>query len=165
MNNETTPRVYVGTYAKYNNGNLFGAWLDLTDYSDKDAFIEAALELHEDEADSELMFQDFEGFPRSLYGECSISEDVWSMIETEGEWGAKCAFVEAFGSWDTKGFENAYLGPYESMLDYAYEYTESTGMLDAMPDNLKVYFDYEKFAHDLSFDITDENGYFFSKNW
>lgn len=25
-------RVYVGTYAKYNNGSLFGKWLDLSDY-------------------------------------------------------------------------------------------------------------------------------------
>lgn len=27
--------VYVGTYGKYNNGSLFGAWLDLSDYADK----------------------------------------------------------------------------------------------------------------------------------
>ena len=26
-------RVYVGTYAKYNNGSLYGAWLDLSDLS------------------------------------------------------------------------------------------------------------------------------------
>ena len=34
-------KVYVGTYAKYNNGSLFGAWLDLSDYSDKEEFYEA----------------------------------------------------------------------------------------------------------------------------
>lgn len=34
-------RVYVGTYNKYNNGSLFGKWLDLSDYSDKDEFLEA----------------------------------------------------------------------------------------------------------------------------
>lgn len=28
-------RVYVGTYNKYNNGSLFGKWLDLSDYSDQ----------------------------------------------------------------------------------------------------------------------------------
>ena len=36
-------KVYVGTYAKYNNGSLFGAWLDLSDYSDKEEFYEACL--------------------------------------------------------------------------------------------------------------------------
>ena len=35
-------RVYVGTYAKYNNGSLFGKWLDLSDYSDKDEFLKRA---------------------------------------------------------------------------------------------------------------------------
>lgn len=34
-------RVYVGTYNKYNSGSLFGKWLDLSDYSDKDEFMEA----------------------------------------------------------------------------------------------------------------------------
>ena len=42
-------RVYVGTYNKYNNGSLFGKWLDLSDYSDKDEFMEACRELHKDE--------------------------------------------------------------------------------------------------------------------
>ena len=41
--------VYVGTYNKYNNGSLFGKWLDLSDYPDKDEFLEACRELHEDE--------------------------------------------------------------------------------------------------------------------
>lgn len=39
-------KVYVGTYAKYNNGSLFGAWLDLSDYSDKEEFYEACREPH-----------------------------------------------------------------------------------------------------------------------
>ena len=38
--------VYVGTYGKYNNGSLFGAWLDLSDYADKEEFYEACRELH-----------------------------------------------------------------------------------------------------------------------
>ena len=42
-------RVYVGTYARYNNGSLFGKWLDLSDYSDKDEFLEACRELHKDD--------------------------------------------------------------------------------------------------------------------
>ena len=37
-------RVYVGTYGKYNNGSLFGAWLDLSDYADKEEFYEACRE-------------------------------------------------------------------------------------------------------------------------
>ncbi|HMP91047.1 MAG TPA: antirestriction protein ArdA, partial [Kiritimatiellia bacterium] len=64
MNTTTnTPRVYVGTYAKYNDGSIAGEWIDLEGH-DADSFRDACLELHKDEADPELMFQDFEGFPR-----------------------------------------------------------------------------------------------------
>ena len=52
--------VYVGTYGKYNNGSLSGAWLDLSDYSDKKEFYEACRKLHKDEEDAEYMFQDWE---------------------------------------------------------------------------------------------------------
>ena len=60
---QTAPRVYVGTYAKYNNGSIKGAWIDLEGL-DENSFHDACLELHKDESDPELMFQDFEGFPR-----------------------------------------------------------------------------------------------------
>ena len=33
------PRIYVGTYEKYNNGSIAGKWLDLNDYEDINAFI------------------------------------------------------------------------------------------------------------------------------
>ena len=59
-------RVYVGTYGKYNNGSLFGAWLNLSDYLDKEDFYEACRELHKDEEDAEFMFQDWENVPGEL---------------------------------------------------------------------------------------------------
>ena len=72
-------RVYVGTYAKYNNGSLSGAWLDLSDYSDKKEFYEACRELHKDEEDAEYMFQDWENVPEGLIGESWISENFFAV--------------------------------------------------------------------------------------
>ena len=72
-------RVYVGTYGKYNNGSLFGAWLDLSDYSDKEDFYEACRELHKDEEDAEYMFQDWENVPENLIGESWISENFFTL--------------------------------------------------------------------------------------
>lgn len=51
-----SPRVYVGTYAKYNNGDLTGEWVELNDFSDKEDFIEHCYEIHSDEKTPELMF-------------------------------------------------------------------------------------------------------------
>lgn len=71
--------VYVGTYAKYNNGSLSGAWLDLSDYSDKEEFYEACRELHKDEEDAEYMFQDWENVPEGLIDESWISENFFAL--------------------------------------------------------------------------------------
>ena len=68
----TIPRVYVGTYGKYNSGSIAGKWLDLDAYNNAEEFYNACRKLHSNEHDPEIMFQDFEGFPESYYGECSI---------------------------------------------------------------------------------------------
>ena len=71
--------VYVGTYGKYNNGSLFGAWLDLSDYADKEEFYEACRELHKDEEDAEFMFQDYENIPENLISESWISGNFFTL--------------------------------------------------------------------------------------
>jgi antirestriction protein len=76
-----TPRIYVGTYAKYNNASLEGKWLDLDDYSDAEEFLQACAELHKDEADPEFMFQDYENFPENLYGESMSQKDIEKIYE------------------------------------------------------------------------------------
>lgn len=80
-NTTTTPSIYVGTYAKYNNGSIEGQWLDLTKYSDYDEFMEACKELHADEADPEFMFQDYEGIPEAFISESHIDENFWEFME------------------------------------------------------------------------------------
>jgi antirestriction protein len=80
----TEPRIYVGTYAKYNSGSIAGKWMSLEGH-DKDSFLEACAELHSDEADPEFMFQDFEGFPREFYGESGLSEELWDWLALDEE--------------------------------------------------------------------------------
>lgn len=70
-------RIYVGTYAKYNRGSLAGAWLNLADYANKDEFLAACRELHKDERDPELMFQDSENVPSWLLGESFVDAEIW----------------------------------------------------------------------------------------
>ena len=42
--------IYVGTYANYNSGSIFGMWIDLERVSDADEFFEVCRALHSDEA-------------------------------------------------------------------------------------------------------------------
>ena len=103
-----TPAVYVGTYRKYNNGSLAGEWLVLDEYTSKDEFYEACQQLHKDEADPELMFQDWEDVPDSLIGESWISSEYWEFLQSGGDSEAKRAFIAWYGSWDAEAFEESY---------------------------------------------------------
>lgn len=76
-----TPRIYVGTYAKYTAGSIEGKWLDLEDYSDAEEFMRACKELHSDEEDPEFMFQDYEGFPECFYSESMSMQDAEKLYE------------------------------------------------------------------------------------
>lgn len=77
-------KLYVGTYHKYNNGSLGGAWIDLDKFKDGKEFEAACRRLHRDERDPEFMFQDVETDPgedwqEGLYSESSIPWDYWKL--------------------------------------------------------------------------------------
>lgn len=93
-----TASIYCGTYAKYNNGSLFGKWLNLSDYSDYDELLTAMYELHSDEQDPEFMFQDYECpilEKLALLSECHISKDIYDVLEQISDSGHE---VEVYGS-------------------------------------------------------------------
>lgn len=50
-----TPKIYVGTYSKYNNGSIDGKWITISDYNTYEEFVDACRELHSDESDPEFM--------------------------------------------------------------------------------------------------------------
>jgi antirestriction protein len=78
---ELQAKVYVGTYEKYNNGSLDGAWIDLTEH-DRESFFEECQELH-GEGEHEFMFQDWECSIEGAISECCISDDLWKIIEAD----------------------------------------------------------------------------------
>jgi antirestriction protein len=148
-----TARIYVGTYAKYNAGSIAGKWLDLEDYADKDAFLEACRELHKDESDPELMFQDFEGFPRSLYSESSINEAIWEWLELdEGDRELLAVYQEHIDeSGDIETARESFLGKFDSAEDWAAQFLDDTGMLSEVPESLRNYIDFEAYARDAGY--------------
>lgn len=159
----STPRIYVGTYAKYNNGSINGEWLDLDDYADKDDFTQACLELHEDEDDPELMFQDWDGVPDYFISESHIAPEFWDYMNSDRDEDAKVAYMALFDEWNEDDFDERYSGQYDSFTDLAEQLLDDTGELEAIPENLRYYFDYEKYGRDLQLggDFCEHNGHYF----
>lgn len=143
-------RLYVGTYGKYNSGSIKGAWLDLEDYSNKDAFLSACRELHKDEADPELMFQDYEGFPKSYYCESNIPDALWDWLELDEDDRELLAVYQDSVNQDAdidEAREN-FCGKFNSEEDWAANYLEDTGGLEGVPEHLRNYIDFEAYARD-----------------
>lgn len=169
-------RIYVGTYAKYNNGSIEGKWLDASDYSDYDEFLEACKELHSDEHDPEFMFQDYEG-PDMFYSESGISPELWDYLEAikdfdEDRIEALNIFMNnermQFDSDTIEKFESAYRGQFDSERHFAEDEADQMGYYDAMDKAgiNRYYFDEEAFARDLFMgDYWMRDGHVFSSSY
>ena len=159
------PAVYCGTYKKYNEGSLFGEWVTLTDFDSYDEFIEYCRRLHSDEDDPELMFQDYENFPRELYSEIYMGEKTFDRIvgyANHHNREALDAFIDLVGVDHMDDFDRYYIGEYGSEEDFAWSlYAEFE---DTLPEVARCYFDIKAYARDLFLaDYDFRDGYVFYK--
>lgn len=148
--------VYVGTYAKYNNGSIQGKWLDLEDYDDLDEFLDAARELHSDEDDPELMFQDYDGFPAAFYNESYLSPELWdewiNLSDDDRELiDMYKSHVDIDGSLESA--RDVFMGVYDSPADWAETYLVDDTCALALLGDLTYYFDFEAYARDARGDF------------
>ena len=74
-------KVYVGTYKKYNNGDISGQWINLADCATYADFLAKCQEAHKDERDPEYMIQDCADMPDGLSILESLSEEDFNDIK------------------------------------------------------------------------------------
>jgi antirestriction protein len=171
---DVTPALYCGTYAKYNDGSIEGKWLNLRDYADAQAFMQACRDLHHDEADPELMFQDFEGMPRELYSESLSLADLeriykWINLDDDGRQ-LLAEYVDATGCAITEASIEDVQESLFCTLDYSNgaddntamgEYMIDTGLIE-VPDHMQAYIDVAALGRDWLMDLSvSTNGYVF----
>jgi antirestriction protein len=160
-------KVYVGTYAKYNNGITDGKEMDLEDYENKDEFMQACRERHADEEDPEFMFLDWEDVSDKLISESHIDPQVWECLKAYDRHGidAVNAYIECFDEWDEDGFQDRYRGHFNSLAELLEEFMEETGQLDCIPEQYRMYFDFDALAKDVEAngEMVEHEGHFFSR--
>lgn len=95
--------------------------------------------------------------------ECAVNDYIGEILETLGmqdsenapealkAWVANCPSYYLWSEWANwcDDFEEAFAGSYGSTMEFTEQLVDDTGMLDEMPENLRLYFDYEKFDRDL----------------
>lgn len=163
---EEGPRIYVASLSDYNAGILHGEWIPADQEPDElGEAVQGMLERSPTVGADEFAIHDFEGFGHYRVGEYETLDWVSRIARGIVEHG------QAFGAWadrcnhdddDLAQFEDAYLGEWGSMSEYAEELLDDLGYLRAVeetvPDMIQPYVrvDIDAFAHDLelSGDIT-----------
>ena len=154
--------VYCGTWGKYAAGSIEGAWLDLSDYSSMDAFLEACAELHKDEEDPEYMFQDVDNetlFPTD--GEPGLDE-IEAMIDflqlDDDDREILGGYLDAMGRtrcsdvWaDLREARDAYAGTWEDFAEFA---EQTFRDCHSIPDELENYIDWDAVERSYSWDYS-----------
>jgi len=164
----------IGTYSKYSSGSIYGAWLQLSDYSNYDELLKAMKELHHDEDDPEFMFQDYECseffIKQKLVSECHLSADIYEIAERIDNSDFDFEVVEAYADCMSyyhkdieqllESFSDCYFGEFDSDEDFAQTTLEQDG---SIPENLPsyIYIDWETTARNLMYDYMSSNGYYF----
>src|SRR5690606_32137956 len=152
-------RMYVACLAAYNEGVLYGKWVDLDgkDAADIQAEIDAMLAASPVEGAEEWAVHDWDGPGLDRFGEYPNLEEVADYVEAmasldDSEQAAFLAFTDNMGPHDgtsLEHFREAYLGEFDNVEDYAQQYIDDVGLLSDVPDHIARYFDFAAFARDL----------------
>jgi antirestriction protein len=139
---QSEPRLFVTDYASYNEGTQFefGHWVDLSDFSDADDFMEY-LSNHFKECDEkrplacgspreEYMFTDYEGFPKQLYSESLGGKDMeflFMFVDLGDEDKVKAAYLMEQGESVDRAlsfYDNVYMREYDGSRKAVWELFE-----------------------------------------
>jgi antirestriction protein len=168
-NNEDTdtPRAWIGCLGCYNAGRLIGKWIDGIDCDDLESagLTDSAGRCNRCGAD-EFLALDHENFlglldggepnPRECYDMAVKLDDV---ADYERE--ILTAWLSNGMEFDLDTMRECYIGEYATDEDMAQEYIDNTGLLSDVPDYLSRYFDLERYARDMMFDMFEINGHYF----
>ena len=146
-------KAYVADLAAYNEGRLIGEWIDLDDKSEDEISeeIKALLEKWSKasgELREEYAVHDWESMPSS-FGEYPTWSEVVAYMEAVKEHTQEVVDSALELDIPLESIQDAYCGQYDDETDYAKQYCDDTVMLSDIPDNIKMYFDYESFGRDI----------------
>jgi len=174
----TEIRIYAACLASYNNGRLYGQWIDCAgkDADDLQEEVSAMLAASPEPDAEEWAIHDYEcpSAWRSHFSEFMGLDKVATFaaladLMASGDHyaaGVAIALDRMNGAWDAADVErwidDHYAGESDNgPADWVENWLEETGGLEGVPENLRNYFDFEAYARDCSMgdiDFVDSEG-------
>lgn len=151
--------IFVTNLGKYNEGHLIGEWVDLPVSEDELQAVYDRIGINE--YYEEVFITDYEtdipGLKVGEYDSISDLNDFAEQLEDLGD-----DEKDVIGALISEGYsledaldkkDDCYIYYNVSdMADVAEQYCDEIGILDAIPDSLRNYFDFEAFGRDMSFE-------------
>ncbi|MED7818420.1 MULTISPECIES: antirestriction protein ArdA [unclassified Francisella] len=143
------PQIYIACLASYNNGILYGKWVN----ANQDVSV-LEEEIQEILADSpmpdaeEWAIHDYEDFGNLSLSEYESLETISQVAQNIVEHGE--LFIEAYKYTNSideaiEMINDRFIGLYDSVEDYA----EKTTDISSVPEYLRYYIDFESLARDI----------------
>ena len=183
ISSDDTPKIWVGEWSLYNEGNLTGTWVDLSDFEDGaevmdkiqallDKWTKSTGELRE-----EYAIFDYENFPSELYSE-QMGEAEFDKIITAYKLSENldipmdvlASLMKEYDLDDANALEEfvgeRYVGYFQNNTELGDHLVEMYGGIENMPKHtLEMYFDYDSYGRDEEINSFNAyEGYYFYNN-
>ena len=149
MTNNYEPKIYIACLASYNNGLLYGKWIDANqDTSVLEEEISEVLAGSPMADAEEWAIHDYDDFDDLRLSEYESLETISQVAENIVERGE--LFIEAYKYTNSidetiEMLNDRFIGYYDSVIDYAEEITD----ISTVPQHLQYYIDFESLARDI----------------
>lgn len=154
-------KIFISNLKEYNNGKIIGEWVSLPCEG-----LEEVLNKISNNGNDELLISDYEtdisNLKISEYEDSLQLNEIAEEIEEmrEDELIAFQAYLEQYANNMEQALEEVRQGNYriyyncDNMEDVAYQVVNDCGLLDGVPEEVKIYFDYEAYGRDLDINRT-----------
>lgn len=153
-------KIFISNLRKYNEGQIIGKWVSLPCEG-----LEEVLHKISNNGNDELFISDYEtdisGLKVSEYDNIlelnTIAEEIDNLSDDEVI--ALQAYLEQYNDIE-QALEEVRQGNYtiyydcDDMSDVAYQVVNDCGLLDGVPEEVKIYFDYEAYGRDMEINGT-----------
>jgi|SRR6478736_4091446 len=146
-----TPRIYVACLASYNGGRLHGEWIDADQSADeiREAIKQMLSRSPEPSAEEWAIHDhDFQGITIKEFESIETMAELAKLLSEHGD-----AAVAAYNHLSDleeaqKALAEHYSGKWSNLADWAEDYLRETGGLENVPESLRSYIDFERWAKD-----------------
>ena len=154
-------KIFISNLKEYNNGKIIGEWVSLPCEG-----LEEVLNKISNNGNDELFISDYETDISNL--KISEYDDILQLNEiaeeidnlSDDELIAFQAYLEQYANNMEQALEEVRQGNYriyyncDNMEDVAYQAVNESGLLDGVPEQVKMYIDFEAYGRDMDINRT-----------